>query len=604
MSKSNSKPSVSLVTISQLKRFSCLQILEDLIKEQTYDNIIEWVIMEGSKTAEDAKINAENIKSLIEKSTLKCKIIYCEYVSGIKLGELRNIANNKCSGEITVCMDDDDYYPPSRVSHAVEKLSSSKAKIAGCSAVLIYDYFLEKLYKFKQFGPNHSTNNCMAWKKSYLTTNKHDGDKEMAEEASFTKTFSEPIVQLEAEKTIVVSSHTSNTFNKRELLVKGTNGLNPTLNEVNCNINDYIKEPYYSKYKGLFVKEKDSIYDIVYLAGCFSIKWDPSDMSLGGSEQAIVNLVTNWAKKGKKVAVYGEVPNKNYLGVDYFDWKKFPFEEKHKLVILWRNYGIYCGLPFPLKANKIWLDCHDNFQSAFNDLWKKYGNKIHKVFFKSIYHKSEFQKVTKEILSDDRYYIIPNGVRVENFIVNKDNVPKNPYRFCYCSCYTRGLVEIIRYIWPIIYGNEPRAELHVYYGMDGIRDENHRNILKEVLSMPGVMDHGRQPMEIIAREKHMSSYQLYVTNTTAEIDCISIRESLATGCIPLISNFGVFSEREGIKFELNEKDPKSFQMVGIRILHILRSPEKIMDYRQQIKKSQLLVTWREIGEMWMDEMSP
>jgi hypothetical protein len=56
-------------------------------------------------------------------------------------------------------MDDDDYYTNDRVEHAVTKLSSSKALIAGCSAVLIYDYFLDKLYKFKQFGPNHSTNN-------------------------------------------------------------------------------------------------------------------------------------------------------------------------------------------------------------------------------------------------------------------------------------------------------------------------------------------------------------------------------------------------------------------------------------------------------------
>lgn len=55
-------------------------------------------------------------------------------------------------------------------------------------------------------------------------------------------------------------------------------------------------------------------------------------------------------------------------------------------------------------------------------------------------------------------------------------------------------------MWPVIYQLEPRAELHVYYGMTNIKDEQSINILKEVLSQPGVMDHGRQPLEIITRE--------------------------------------------------------------------------------------------------------
>ena len=49
------------------------------------------------------------------------KIIYIEY-SGKALSDLRNIGNNKCSGDIIVCMDDDDYYPVERVSHAVDAL--------------------------------------------------------------------------------------------------------------------------------------------------------------------------------------------------------------------------------------------------------------------------------------------------------------------------------------------------------------------------------------------------------------------------------------------------------------------------------------------------
>ena len=175
-----------------------------------------------------------------------------DWVENVKLGELRNKGNNKCTSDITVCMDDDDYYPSTRVEHAVNKLKNSQCKIAGCSAILIYDYFLEKLYRFNQFAPYHSTNNCMAWKKEYLLTNKHDSSKEMAEESSFTKSFTEPMVQLEAEHTIVVSSHDNNTFNKRELLVGGTHKINPSLNEVSDKITNYIKEPYYTRLRNIF----------------------------------------------------------------------------------------------------------------------------------------------------------------------------------------------------------------------------------------------------------------------------------------------------------------------------------------------------------------
>ena len=74
-------------------------------------------------------------------------------------------------------------------------------------------------------------------------------------------------------------------------------------------------------------------------------------MSLGGSEQAIVNLVNNWVKMGKKVAVYGEVPEIKFNGVDYIDWKKFRYEDEHNVVILWRLYGLWCAAPFKFNAN-------------------------------------------------------------------------------------------------------------------------------------------------------------------------------------------------------------------------------------------------------------
>ena len=139
------KKTASIITISQLSRAECLLNLYELIQLQTYTNITEWVIVEGSKIKEDGDKNKDNITNLIKLhldllETMPkfiqshIKIVYIEY-SGLPLSELRNLGNNTCSGNIIVCMDDDDYYFKERVSHSVEALEKSNYLIAGCSNV-------------------------------------------------------------------------------------------------------------------------------------------------------------------------------------------------------------------------------------------------------------------------------------------------------------------------------------------------------------------------------------------------------------------------------------------------------------------------------------
>ena len=70
MGKNKTKvtPSVSIVTVNQWKRRDTIKILADLINDQLYENIIEWVIVEGSRSHEDSVENEKNVKSL------SCKI--------------------------------------------------------------------------------------------------------------------------------------------------------------------------------------------------------------------------------------------------------------------------------------------------------------------------------------------------------------------------------------------------------------------------------------------------------------------------------------------------------------------------------------------------
>ena len=270
----NSLPTVSIITITQYGRFESFQILFEMLKRQTYDNIKEWIIVEGSRNIRDANKNEKDILRFLEEEesafTTQLYINYIEY-TGAPLGELRNQGNENVSSDIVVCMDDDDYYPPCRVSHAVSVLSDPDTDylIGGVSDMYIYDFFLDKLYRFcadGAFGEYHSTNNAMAYKRFYLLENSHDKFAKNGEERSFTKNFTNPLVQFDSLQTIICISHGSNTFNKRQLCIGGSVGLYPHVKEIDVPITNYIPPDIYSQMKKVYYKkEEDGPYTVKQL---------------------------------------------------------------------------------------------------------------------------------------------------------------------------------------------------------------------------------------------------------------------------------------------------------------------------------------------------
>ena len=207
------EPPVSLLTITQYSRSECLKNLSKLIRQQLYKNIVEWVIVEGSPDKEDSIKNTEIISNM--KSDIPINFI--PWRAGQSLSDLRNVGNEVCQGDIIVCLDDDDYYPPTRVSHAVYRLQNSPALIAGCSKAYIYFYQTGQFFQFKSLGKGHSTNNCLAYKRDYLKNHQHLHGLSKGEESSFTNEFQEPMEQLDPTKTIVISGHGNNTVDKSRL---------------------------------------------------------------------------------------------------------------------------------------------------------------------------------------------------------------------------------------------------------------------------------------------------------------------------------------------------------------------------------------------------
>ena len=70
-------------------------------------------------------------------------------------------------GDFIVYMDDDDYYPPCRISHAIDMLlKNPKALCAGSSEIYIYFKDINQMIQFGPYGPNHATAGTFAFRKN------------------------------------------------------------------------------------------------------------------------------------------------------------------------------------------------------------------------------------------------------------------------------------------------------------------------------------------------------------------------------------------------------------------------------------------------------
>ena len=190
------KPFVSVCTPTYNRRLF-IPFLIKCFQAQTYPKeLIEWIIIDdGTDPVEDLFKDIECAK-------------YFYYKDKIKLGRKRNLMHEKCKGEIIIYMDDDDYYPPDRINHAVNRLRSNpRVLAAGSSLMYIYFKHTGKIFQFGPYGPTHSTAGTFAFKSRLLEETSYDDDAEMAEEKKFLKNYSVPFIQLDPMKTILVFYH-------------------------------------------------------------------------------------------------------------------------------------------------------------------------------------------------------------------------------------------------------------------------------------------------------------------------------------------------------------------------------------------------------------
>ena len=194
-------PFVSICTPTFNRRPFWDMCIKNFLNQDYPSDKMEWIIIDdGTDPIEDLVKHIPQVK-------------YFKYDTKMPLGKKRNIMHDKSCGDILVYMDDDDYYPRERVSHAVNMLvSHPNALCAGASEIYIWFKHIQKMWQFGPYSANHATAGTFAFKRELLKDHRYEEHAALAEEKAFLKNYSVPFVQLEPKKTILVKTLTGKTI--------------------------------------------------------------------------------------------------------------------------------------------------------------------------------------------------------------------------------------------------------------------------------------------------------------------------------------------------------------------------------------------------------
>lgn len=223
------RPFVSCVTPTY-NRAKFLPYLIYQFNYQTYPtNRRELIIIDDSPTS-----NEQLVKDLNTDNNIR----YVYLSEKINLGKKRNMLNELAKGDIIVAFDDDDYYPPEKVSFLVSRMERYKAMVSGSSCLYVFFVDIGKIYSFGPYGPGHSTNGTLAFRKEYANTHKYEDEAKQAEEKVFLDQFKGQVLQLDPFKVILCISHAGNTFDKHKLI----SSPNPMVKETKLTLRNFVKD--------------------------------------------------------------------------------------------------------------------------------------------------------------------------------------------------------------------------------------------------------------------------------------------------------------------------------------------------------------------------
>jgi glycosyltransferase involved in cell wall biosynthesis len=236
--KMSNLPFISVLTPTyERKKF--LPVLLDIFQRQTYPvTKRELIILDDSMESNQKMID----DFLILHPEVKIKYHYSP--ERIALGKKRNLLNQLATGEYIMFMDDDDYYCSDKIKFTITRMLSQKATFSGSSEIYIYFTDRKLIYRFNKIGQNHSTAGTFCFHRDYLQTHKFEDDAIKAEEKIFLDEYKTNQIQIDPFKAILCIAHSTNTFDKRNLIDR--------LVKTNLKLKNFISEKYLVEfYNGL-----------------------------------------------------------------------------------------------------------------------------------------------------------------------------------------------------------------------------------------------------------------------------------------------------------------------------------------------------------------
>lgn len=201
---------VTVVTPTYQRR-AFIPALIEIYRHQTYPkDKTEWLILDDGR---------DSVQDLFDEASKTIpNIRYVHLDEKMRIGAKRNWLNQHATGRILVAMDDDDYYPPTRIQHVIDSFHVNRQiDLAGSSEMMLYELVSKRIRILGPYGPRHATNGTMAWRKRYSDTHRYDEYVTKGEESSFLEGYRHPMIQLDPKQTILVICHGDNTVDKSTL---------------------------------------------------------------------------------------------------------------------------------------------------------------------------------------------------------------------------------------------------------------------------------------------------------------------------------------------------------------------------------------------------
>jgi glycosyltransferase involved in cell wall biosynthesis len=177
--------------------------------------------MDAQIVKPDLWIVVDNSTNLHQDWSIAQGVQYERILEKRSIGWLRNRCIElalEAGADYIVFWDDDDYYPPTRISSGIAALKANpEADIAASSHMYV---LLTRQNVFLEVGPfadSHGTAATYTIRRRYIETHRFP-DASRGEERLFTNEWTAKMVQVPAEDTIVVLGHGRNTVDKSIIL--------------------------------------------------------------------------------------------------------------------------------------------------------------------------------------------------------------------------------------------------------------------------------------------------------------------------------------------------------------------------------------------------